>query len=65
MKASELRQKTIAELKAEHVSLLREQFNLRMQKSTGQLAKNHEIGRVKHDIARVLTVINEKSGVEE
>ena len=65
MKANELRQKSLAELKAEHVNLLREQFNLRMQKSTGQLTKNHEIGRVKHDIARVLTVINEKSGVEE
>ncbi len=62
MKLSELRNKSIDELKNEHLQLLREQFNLRMQKASGQLAKNHEIQRVRRDIARVLTLITEKSG---
>ena len=41
MKASELRDKSIEELNAELLGLLREQFNYRMQASTGQLAQTH------------------------
>ncbi len=59
MKASELREKSIAELQEELVALRREQFNLRMQKATGQLNHNHEHGRVRKDIARIKTVMNE------
>ena len=59
MKASELREKSKAELEAELVELRREQFNLRMQGATGQLPTNHEFGRVRRDIARVKTVIGE------
>ena len=59
MKASELRDKSRQELEDELVELRREQFNLRMQGATGQLTKNSEFGRVKRDIARVKTVINE------
>lgn len=65
MKVNELRQKDVAELKQEHINLLREQFNLRMQKATGQLSKNHEIRRVKRMIARVLTLITEKLGANK
>jgi len=59
MKASELRTKSVAELQQELVELRREQFNLRMQQATGQLNHNHEHGRVRKDIARIKTVINE------
>jgi large subunit ribosomal protein L29 len=62
MKASELRQKTVEELNAELMALLREHFNLRMQKAaTQQLAKNNQFRAVRRNIARVKTVLNEKS----
>ena len=61
MNASELRDKTIDELNEELVALRREQFNLRMQQATGELTKHHEHGRVRRDIARVKTVLNEKA----
>ncbi len=60
MTTSELRQKGEAELKEELLSLLREQFNLRMQKASGQLAKPHLMQNVRRNIARVKTVLNEK-----
>ena len=62
MKASELKDKSVEELKAELLELLREQFNLRMQASTGQLAQSHLLRKVRRDIARVKTVINQKAG---
>jgi large subunit ribosomal protein L29 len=62
MKANELREKSVDELKQELLGLLKEQFNLRMQKSTGQLAQSHLLGQVRRDIARVKTVLNDKAG---
>ncbi|KAF7768975.1 50S ribosomal protein L29 [Pseudoalteromonas citrea] len=62
MKASELKDKSVEELNAELLELLREQFNLRMQTSTGQLAQTHELRKVRRSIARVKTVINQKAG---
>ena len=59
MKASDLRDKSVDELNEELVALRREQFNLRMQHATGELTHNHEHGRVRKDIARVKTVLNE------
>jgi large subunit ribosomal protein L29 len=41
---------------------LREQFSLRMQKATGQLGNTSQLGKVKREIARILTVMNEKKG---
>jgi large subunit ribosomal protein L29 len=61
MKASELREKSIEELNAELLSLLREQFNYRMQASTGQLAQTHLLRTVRRNIARVKTIITEKA----
>ena len=61
MEASELRDKSIDELNEELVALRREQFNLRMQQATGELTKHHEHRRVRKDIARVKTVLNEKA----
>lgn len=62
MKAQELRDKSVNELKTQLLDLLREQFNLRMQKATGQLSQAHLLKQTRRDIARVKTVINEKAG---
>ena len=59
MKATDLRAKSIDQLNEELVALRREQFNLRMQSATGELTHNQEHGRVRKDIARVKTVLNE------
>ncbi|WP_159674587.1 50S ribosomal protein L29 [Andreprevotia sp. IGB-42] len=61
MKAAELRQKSVDELKVELTALLRAQFGLRMQHATGQLAKTTEINRVRKDIARVRTILADKA----
>jgi large subunit ribosomal protein L29 len=62
MKANELKDKSVEELNVELLNLLREQFNLRMQLSTGQLEKPHSIKQVRRDIARVKTVLKQKVG---
>jgi len=62
MKASELKDKSVEDLKTELNGLLREQFNLRMQKGTGQLSQPHRVSQVRRDIARVKTILNEKVG---
>lgn len=59
-KASELKAKTAPDLQRELLDLLREQFNLRMQKGTGQLGQSHRVREVRRDIARVYTVMNEQ-----
>jgi large subunit ribosomal protein L29 len=59
--AADLRKKSADELVDELVALRREQFNLRMQQATGELAQVHQHGRVRKDIARVKTVLNELS----
>lgn len=60
MKASEVRQKSVEEMAQELEALHKEQFNLRMQHATGQLARSSELKRVRRDIARIKTVLNEK-----
>ena len=60
MNANELRKKSSADLRKELLGLLREQFNLRMQKGTGQLARPHQFQRVRRDIARIKTILNEQ-----
>jgi large subunit ribosomal protein L29 len=59
MEASELRNKSVDELNEELVALRREQFNLRMQQATGELNQNHQHRKVRKDIARIKTVLNE------
>ena len=61
MKASELRAKSVDELNAELLELLKAQFNLRMQKATQQLSNLSQIGKVRRDIARVRTLLREKA----
>ena len=53
MKASELRAKSVDELKQELLELRQEQFNLRMQRGAGQLANPSRFGVVRKDIARI------------
>ena len=65
MNAQELRVKNESELGEELTSLLQEQFNLRMQSGTGQLPTPHDLRRVRRDIARVRTVLNEKKRAGE
>ena len=60
MKASEFRSKSAAELQEELINLRREQFNLRMQRATGQLAKPDQFRKVRKDIARLKTVMGEQ-----
>ena len=61
MKASELRAKSADELSKELESLMRAQFSLRMQHATQQLANTSQMTKVRRDIARVRTMIKEKS----
>lgn len=60
MNAQELKAKSTKELQDELFDLRKEQFNLRMQKATGQLARPDQVKKVRRNIARVKTVLNEK-----
>ena len=62
MKASELREKSVEELRKELEELLREGFNLRMQNATGQFTQVHQIKQNRRNVARVKTVLNQKAG---
>ena len=59
MKASELRQKSKDELGTRLLDLSRERFNLKMQKGTGQLSKPDQVKKVRRDVARIHTILNE------
>ena len=61
MNAKELRDMSQAELNAKLAELKEELFNLRFQLAINQLDKPHKITEVKHDIARVMTVLREKN----
>lgn len=61
MNTAELKEKNAEELNAELLNLLREQFNLRMQHSTGQLEKTDQLRKVRRNIARVKTILTEKA----
>lgn len=61
MKAEELRSKSADELSDELLKLRKEQFNLRMQKATGQLANQNDFRIVRRSIARIKTILTEKA----
>ena len=61
MKASDVRAKTLDELNDELGSLKKEQFNLRFQKATGQLENTARVRKVRRDIARIKTIMAERS----
>ncbi len=58
-KANDLRAKSADELKARLGELRKEQFNLRIQKATGQLASPARQGHVSREIAQIKTLLNE------
>ncbi|BBP46847.1 50S ribosomal protein L29 [Thiosulfatimonas sediminis] len=60
MTAKELNEKTVEELRNELLELRKEQFNLRMQHSTGQLSNSAGLKKVRRTIARVKTIIRQK-----
>ena len=56
-----MKTKSTVELREELARLLQEQFSLRMQKGMGQMTNVNELRRVRRDIARVKTVMTQKS----
>ncbi len=61
MNVNEMKSKTVVELRDDLKGLLQEQFSLRMQKGMGQMTNINELRRVRRDIARIKTVMTEKS----
>ncbi|KEP70733.1 50S ribosomal protein L29 [Thioclava sp. BHET1] len=61
MNAQELKAKTPDELKDQLVSLKKEAFNLRFQQATGQLENTARMRKVRRDVARINTVLNQKA----
>ena len=61
MKANELREMSVEQLNSKLGELKEELFNLRFQLEIKQLENPHKITDVKHDIARVMTVLREKN----
>lgn len=59
MKANELRGSSAGELQKQLEELFKEQFNLRMQKGTGQLSRPSQMRAVRRDIARIKTIMTE------
>lgn len=60
MKAKELREKSVSELKASLNTARREQFKLRLTKAGGEMTETHKIKLLRRDIARINSVITEK-----
>ena len=65
MKAEKVKALSTDELKDKLVSLKKEQFNLRFQQATNQLEKTSRIREVRRDIARIKTVMRERTGAAE
>ena len=61
MKAEEVRQKTDDELSDQLGDLQKEAFNLRFQQASGQLENSARVREVRRDIARIKTVLHERS----
>lgn len=63
MKASELRVRSADELRKELADLMKAHFSLRMQVATQQNSNTAQLRRLRHDIARVRTVLREQQSV--
>ncbi len=61
MKAEEVRAKSQDELKEQLLALKKEQFNLRFQRASGQLENTGRMREVRRDIARIKTILTEKT----
>lgn len=62
MKAKDLREKSVDELKTILGQEQEAQFKLRMQQATGQLTETHKVKQTRRNIARLKTVITQKAG---
>ena len=62
MDAKTLREKSVEELAQELLRLLEARFKLRMQKATGQLGQTHLLRVQRREIARLKTILREKTG---
>jgi len=62
MKSADLRAKSEDELKDELLNLRKEAFNLRFQAASGQLENTARVNQVRKDIARVKTILGERTG---
>lgn len=62
MNFDDMKTKSLSELNDLSVELAKEEFNLRMQKATGQLTKTHMMKQVRRNIARVKTLAQMKRG---
>ncbi len=60
MNATELREKNINELRQLLVEQANEQFKLRLEKGMGETPKRNSFQNIRKNIARILTIINEK-----
>ena len=60
MNVKELRDQDVSQLNEQLITLLKEHFELRMQKSTSQLTDLSKLGKTKKAIAQIKTIINEK-----
>jgi len=65
MKPSDVRAKTVDELNDQLAGLKKEQFNLRFQRATQQLENTARVREVRRDIARIQTILREKSAAAE
>jgi len=61
-RTKDLRAMSAEDRQKELMGLLKEQFNLRMQRATGQLAQTANLRVVRRNIARLRTVMNEQKG---
>ncbi len=65
MNAADLRTKSQDELKDELLGLRKEAFNLRFQAASGQLENTSRVRSVKREIARIKTILGERSGAAD
>lgn len=65
MKTADIRVQTDDQIEASLQGLKREQFNLRFQQATGQLEKSARVREVRRDIARLMTIQNERKAAEK
>lgn len=64
-KTTALREQSVADLEKELVSLTKEQFNLRMQRASGQTIRPHRFKEARRSVARIKTIIAQKSALKD
>ena len=57
----QLKEMSVEELQNENIALLKEQMSFRIQRAIGQLKKNHRMKEIRRSIARIKTILTEKS----